>query len=63
MIYVEHNGEIVEVTGVFIGNTPITSMYRGQDNLFSDAAQVCFVNGQWVDLYPWDDNSYWRDEP
>lgn len=61
MIQIKHNGEIKEVLEVYIGNTSIGSIYNKEDLLFENSSQICFSNGYWVDEFPWDDNSYWRD--
>ena len=61
MIYIRDNNEMKEVIAVYIGDKEITSIYNKEDVLFEDASQICFSNGYWVDNFPWDDNSYWRD--
>ena len=61
MIYVNHNGELKEVIGVYVGNIPIAEMYQQDKLIYQNLAQICFTNGYWVDQFPWDDNSYWMD--
>ena len=61
MIYVPYNNELKEVIEVYVGNTPISEMYRKNDLIYQNMLQICFSNGFWVDEFPWDDNSYWMD--
>lgn len=52
-----------EVAEIWVGDKPIQAIYIGNQLVYENAAKICFTNGYWVDEFPWDDNSYWRDEP